>query len=271
MKRNTRGFTLAELLIVVAIIAVLVAIAVPVFIKQLERSRESVDFANMRSAYAEVMVAVISDDAGSPLKKADGTFQAEIPLKQRQEDWQTDGVENMRIGGVPYEAWDSKMPAINGTATVTFYPASDEVIIDWGGSGSGSGSDSGSGSGSDSGSGSGSDSGNIPGFHGSANSSDQSTFVRGAVIQDETGTCVIMSGMWNTWLAYSGGATVAELTSQFGSDAVPVNASNIKDSSSATLQAGDLYYDSGQNTFYYVDKVSLYESRPNGSWVPLLQ
>ncbi|MBR3265325.1 MAG: prepilin-type N-terminal cleavage/methylation domain-containing protein [Erysipelotrichaceae bacterium] len=122
MKRNKRGFTLAELLIVVAIIAVLVAISIPIFSKQLEKSRESVDFANMRSAYAEVMVAAISDDAGSPLKKADGTLQAEIQLRQKQERWQTGGVENMQIGSAPYEEWDSKMPAIGGTATVTFYP-----------------------------------------------------------------------------------------------------------------------------------------------------
>ena len=122
MKRNKHGFTLAELLIVVAIIAVLVAISIPIFSKQLEKSRESVDFANMRSAYAEVMVAAISDDAGSPLKKADGTFQAEIQLRQKQEGWQTGGVENMQIGSAPYEEWDSKMPAIGGTATVTFYP-----------------------------------------------------------------------------------------------------------------------------------------------------
>ena len=152
MVQNRKGFTLAEVLIVVAIIAVLVAIAIPVFTKQLEKSRESVDFANMRSAYAEVMTAAITDDTGSPLKKADGTFQAVITLKQKQEDWQTSGVENMRIGDVPYEDWDSKMPAINGTATVTFYPATDKVIIDWGGSGSGSGSGSGNGSGSGSGS-----------------------------------------------------------------------------------------------------------------------
>ena len=255
MKRNMRGFTLAELLIVVAIIAVLVAIAIPIFTKQLEKSRERVDFANVRSAYAEVMVAAMNDDTASPLMKADGTFQAEIPLEQKKEDWQTDGVENMRIGNVPYEDWDSKMPAINGTATVTFYPDSGKVIIDWGGSGSGSGSESGS----------------TSDFHGTANRSEYSTFVRGAVIQDETGTCVIMSGMWNTWLAYSGGATVAELTSRFSSDAVSVDASNIKDSSSETLQAGDIYYDSDQKTYYYVDKVSLYESRPNGSWVPLVQ
>lgn len=49
-----RGFTMSELLIVVAIIAVLVAIAVPVFSAQLEKSREAVDLANVRSAYAVV-------------------------------------------------------------------------------------------------------------------------------------------------------------------------------------------------------------------------
>ena len=259
MKRNIRGFTLAELLIVVAIIGVLVAISIPVFTKQLEKSRESVDFANMRSAYAEVMAAAIMDDAGSPLRKADGAFQAEITLKQKQEDWQTDNIKNIRIGGVPYEDWDSKMPAIGGTATVTFYPDSEKVIIDWGGSGSGSGSDSESGSGS------------IPDFHGSVNESDNSTFTRGAVIQDDTGTCVIMSGMWNTWNAYINGATVAELTSNYSSDALPVNSSKIKDSSSETLEAGDIYYDSDKKTFYYVDKVNKYETRPNGSWAPIIQ
>ena len=248
MKRNKRGFTLAELLIVVAIIAVLVAVAIPVFSKQLEKSRESVDFSNVRSAYAEVLVAAISDDA-SPLKQADGTYQAEIPIKQKQEDWQTDNIERIRIGDVPYAEWDSKMPTIGGTATVTFDPATDKVK-------SGTGS--------------------IPAFHGSANPSDSSSFTRGAVIQDDTGTCVILQGKWDAWTAYANGATVAELVNRFGSDAVSLNASNIKDSSSiGTLQAGDVYYHSGNDTFYYVNAVNPNEIKdgivPNGSWVPLLQ
>ena len=51
-KLNAKGFTLAELLIVVAIIAVLVAVSIPVFTAQLEKSREETDIANLRSAYA---------------------------------------------------------------------------------------------------------------------------------------------------------------------------------------------------------------------------
>ena len=51
------GFTLAELLIVVAIIAVLVAVAIPVFSAQLEKSRQTVDVANMRGCYAVMQIA----------------------------------------------------------------------------------------------------------------------------------------------------------------------------------------------------------------------
>ena len=61
-KMNKKGFTLAELLIVVAIIAVLVAIAIPVFTAQLEKSKESTDMANVRSAYAEVVAAYLTDN-----------------------------------------------------------------------------------------------------------------------------------------------------------------------------------------------------------------
>lgn len=42
MKQNQKGFTLAELLIVVAIIAVLVAVSIPIFNKQLEKARDAV-------------------------------------------------------------------------------------------------------------------------------------------------------------------------------------------------------------------------------------
>ena len=59
---NKKGFTLAELLIVVAIIAVLVAISIPIFSKQLEKSRESTDLANLRNAYAEAACAAMTGE-----------------------------------------------------------------------------------------------------------------------------------------------------------------------------------------------------------------
>lgn len=47
-----KGFTLAELLIVVAIIAVLVAVAIPVFTAQLNKAKYATDLANLRSLMA---------------------------------------------------------------------------------------------------------------------------------------------------------------------------------------------------------------------------
>ena len=63
-KFGQKGFTLAELLIVVAIIAVLVAIAIPIFRTQLEKSREAHDIYTMRqaaSAAVELYYAGVKD------------------------------------------------------------------------------------------------------------------------------------------------------------------------------------------------------------------
>ncbi len=61
-----RGFTLAELLIVTAIIAVLTAIAIPVFSQQLEKARETVDLYNIRTAYSEVYLALTEGTLAPP-------------------------------------------------------------------------------------------------------------------------------------------------------------------------------------------------------------
>ena len=60
-KMNKKGFTLAELLIVVAIIAVLVAIAIPIFSSQLEKSRDTTDAANLRAAYAQAQIELMEN------------------------------------------------------------------------------------------------------------------------------------------------------------------------------------------------------------------
>lgn len=63
MKRlNKKGFTMAELLIVVAIIAVLVAIAIPVFTSSLKKSQARTDEANARSLYANLQADYLSAD-----------------------------------------------------------------------------------------------------------------------------------------------------------------------------------------------------------------
>jgi prepilin-type N-terminal cleavage/methylation domain-containing protein len=87
--RDKKGFTLAELLIVVAIIAVLVAISIPIFTSQLEKSRFAVDQANVRNAEAAASAEYISSgtsdiveyyyDASSGKATSDFTAAKQIP------------------------------------------------------------------------------------------------------------------------------------------------------------------------------------------------
>ena len=71
-RKQNKGFTLAELLIVVAIIAVLVAISIPIFSKQLKKARFATNQANARAAVsASVQYYYEADD--SELEKAAST------------------------------------------------------------------------------------------------------------------------------------------------------------------------------------------------------
>ncbi len=68
-ERRQAGFTLAELLIVVAIIGVLVAISIPIFTSQLEKARQRVDMYNARSIESVLVLAVNSGEIELPAGK----------------------------------------------------------------------------------------------------------------------------------------------------------------------------------------------------------
>lgn len=111
--KNKRGFTLAELLIVVAITAVLVAISIPIFTSQLEKSREATDLANVRAAYAEIMAEAIEKENPKPIT---------VNLKQKQMNWQSS--LPITIGGITYDGTNtanwSGIPTSNGTCKVSY-------------------------------------------------------------------------------------------------------------------------------------------------------
>ena len=161
MKTNKKGFTLAELLIVVAIIGVLVAISIPIFITQLERSREATDLANVRSAYAQVMAAAITGDTASVDYK-NGVYSLNVSLNQKQDGWQTK--KSLTIGGVSQTdtAHWFGTPGNKGTCTVYYseeaYTTAQgnavpgNIAFEWAG-GTASGEEGGESGGSDSGEG----------------------------------------------------------------------------------------------------------------------
>lgn len=65
MKMNKKGFTLIEMLVVIAIIAVLVSIVIPVVGNSTEKAKEAADAANIRSAIAEVTTKALGDGTAS--------------------------------------------------------------------------------------------------------------------------------------------------------------------------------------------------------------
>lgn len=108
-KTNKKGFTLAELLVVVAIIAVLVAIAIPIFTSQLEKAREATDAANIRAAYAEVVSDKITDgDKGTKIAK-------EVTLTQTQDGWQSDVTFPKNLEGSTTELTKGQKVTITAT------------------------------------------------------------------------------------------------------------------------------------------------------------
>jgi len=60
---NKKGFTLAELLVVVAIIAVLVAVSIPIFSAQTKKANLATNQANARAAKAAAVTEVLGNGA----------------------------------------------------------------------------------------------------------------------------------------------------------------------------------------------------------------
>ena len=75
-KLNKKGFTLAELLVVVAIVAILVAIAIPIFTNSIERAQIATNKANIRSTKAAAIAMILEkwdqNDSGTGKKMRDG-------------------------------------------------------------------------------------------------------------------------------------------------------------------------------------------------------
>ena len=90
--KNKKGFTLAELLIVVAIIAVLVAISIPIFNAQLRKARIATNKANIRAAKAAAVTQYYDDsfemsDIGSNLNGVYYEYDVKTGTIKRRSDF----------------------------------------------------------------------------------------------------------------------------------------------------------------------------------------
>ena len=95
----------------------LVAIAIPIFTSQLEKSREATDAANIRSAYAEIMSAALTGEDMTDLSAY------KVSLKQKKTGWQGayDFPKNLGAG--------STDPADGGEATFTWNSTNETLSV----------------------------------------------------------------------------------------------------------------------------------------------
>ena len=129
MREENGGFTLAELLIVVAIIAVLVAIAIPVFTSALHSSQEAADEANCRSLYADLQVACLENDGKAV---TDGTLTTSAT--DATSLTLSDGEQCTLVAGtVTVEFVTDNAGAATGHYKVTWNCSSDDNSKVWGG------------------------------------------------------------------------------------------------------------------------------------------
>ena len=105
------------------LMAVLVAISIPIFTSQLEKARESTDASNIRAAYAEVMAEALMQN-GTP-----ASVSRVVSLKQQVNSWQTDSINfagsGTITGGAHVDVSGADgQPTAGGKCTITYTPAS---------------------------------------------------------------------------------------------------------------------------------------------------
>lgn len=127
MEQNNAGFTLVNMLIVIAVIAILSVGAYPVFSTLIEKSWEAADISSVRSAFDHVSAEALMGNK---------TATVTVDLKQKQADWQSMDPVNIR-GIIHYKgAGDTdnwKGVASPGGSCVVSYEEDVGVVLTWSG------------------------------------------------------------------------------------------------------------------------------------------
>lgn len=122
--RSKKGFTLAELLIVVAIIAILVAIAVPLFIGAIDDAEHKVYEANKHAVRSAAVAYILENteldlstvDDSTKYLKAVGTLKPDGSLVKVVVT-----IEDSEVTDDPFATWKSNKATAEKTSSETEY------------------------------------------------------------------------------------------------------------------------------------------------------
>ncbi len=132
-KRGKKGFTLMEMLIVVAIIAILIAIAIPAFMAQLNKAKAETDTANIRSGYAAALTAGATSGATADTTyflKKDGSVASTVSTGTTGDAYECSGSAadaTGDVGGVTQAASIGFTPG--SIIRYVYHPATNSVEI----------------------------------------------------------------------------------------------------------------------------------------------
>lgn len=117
-KMNNKGFSLVELIIVIAIMAVLVGILAPQYLKYVNNSKVSTDIANAEQIATTINVAVSDGDTAN-LTISAGTATATGGTNLYSDGTRT--VVTPKCALKDGENWTIKWDDVNGVTEITLY------------------------------------------------------------------------------------------------------------------------------------------------------